>query len=113
MSNKNSFLQISPFDVDGDQLIGQRPEDVPREILFQKFSAKNPVKAIRARCLDCCCGDASEVRKCVSTDCASWPFRIGTNPFRKKMQLSADERLRRKALLQPHRKSNPKRKGLE
>ena len=40
-----------------------------------------PLKAIRARCMDCCGGSRSEVRKCVAHDCASWPFRMGKNPF--------------------------------
>ena len=40
-----------------------------------------PLRAIRARCLDCCGGSRSEVRKCVAHDCASWPFRMGKNPF--------------------------------
>lgn len=42
-----------------------------------------PVKAIRAKCLDCCCGSAHEVRLCVCTDCTLWPFRLGRNPNRK------------------------------
>ena len=48
--------------------------------------------ALRARCLDCCCGQASEVRKCVSVECRSWPFRMGVNPFRQKRVLSAEQR---------------------
>ena len=40
--------------------------------------------ALRARCLDYCCGQASEVRKCVSVECPSWSFRMGVNPFRQK-----------------------------
>lgn len=38
-------------------------------------------KVIRARCLDCCCGQAAEVRRCEVTSCPSWPYRFGTNPF--------------------------------
>ncbi len=34
-----------------------------------------PLKAIRTRCMDCCGGSRSEVRKCVAHDCASWPGR--------------------------------------
>lgn len=34
-------------------------------------------KAIRMKCLDCCCGQAAEVRKCPSTLCALWRFRMG------------------------------------
>lgn len=42
-----------------------------------------PMKAIRAKCLDCCCDSAKEVKLCVSKDCALWPFRLGKNPNRK------------------------------
>ena len=41
-----------------------------------------PVKAIRAKCLDCCSDQPSEVRLCPSEDCALWPYRMGHNPAR-------------------------------
>ena len=34
-------------------------------------------KAIRLKCLDCCCGSALEVRRCESTKCPLWRFRMG------------------------------------
>lgn len=34
-------------------------------------------QAIRAKCLDCCCGHSAEVRKCTATDCPLWPYRMG------------------------------------
>lgn len=34
-------------------------------------------KAIRLKCLDCCCGQPSEVRKCPAVDCPLWRFRMG------------------------------------
>lgn len=39
-----------------------------------------PVKAIRAKCLDCCCGSAKEVRLCPVYGCPLYPFRMGHNP---------------------------------
>jgi hypothetical protein len=33
--------------------------------------------AIRAKCLDCCCGDKKEVRLCPCTDCPLWIYRLG------------------------------------
>ena len=39
-----------------------------------------PLKAIRAKCLDCCRSQAAEVRQCPVTDCSLWPFRFGKNP---------------------------------
>lgn len=44
---------------------------------------KSPVKAIRAKCLECSCGKATEVRACPITDCPLFPFRFGKNPYRK------------------------------
>jgi hypothetical protein len=42
---------------------------------------KSPMQAIRERCLDCCCGQISEVRRCESVTCALWPFRAGQHPY--------------------------------
>ena len=89
------FLEISPFQSDEGELIGKHPRDVPSDSLCLKFRVRNPLKAIRETCLDCCCGSASEVRKCVADDCPSWPFRMGINPFRKKRELSAQQKCER------------------
>lgn len=43
------------------------------------------MKAIRAKCLDCCCGQANEVRLCTATQCPLWVYRDGHNPNRKGM----------------------------
>lgn len=34
-------------------------------------------KAIRLKCIDCCCGNTAEVRKCPATHCPIWRFRMG------------------------------------
>ncbi len=41
-----------------------------------------PIKAIKAKCLDCCCGQREEVRECPMKDCPLWQFRLGKNPNR-------------------------------
>ena len=89
------FLEISPYQADEGELIGKHPNEVPSQTLSLKFRAQNPLKAIREKCLDCCCGNAAEVRKCVATDCPLWPLRMGTNPFRKKRVLSPREKCER------------------
>lgn len=38
---------------------------------------RSPLKAIRAKCIDCCCGNKTEVRLCPSEKCPLWPFRSG------------------------------------
>jgi hypothetical protein len=73
-------------------LVGCDPRKVPLGILSVYHTETNPLKALRARCLDCCCGSASEVRKCSAVVCPSWPFRMGVNPFRQKRTISEDRR---------------------
>ena len=34
-------------------------------------------KAIRLKCLDCCCRNSAEVRRCPATDCPLWRYRMG------------------------------------
>lgn len=50
------------------------------------------LKAIRAKCLDCSGNSPSEVRECGITHCALHPYRMGKNPFRKKRELSEEQR---------------------
>lgn len=45
---------------------------------------KSPLKAIRAKCLDCCCDNANEVKLCPVDECPLHTFRFGKNPFRKR-----------------------------
>jgi hypothetical protein len=40
----------------------------------------SPLKAIRLHCIDCCCGQIKEVRKCTATTCNLWVFRMGHRP---------------------------------
>lgn len=53
-----------------------------------------PIKAIRAKCLDCCCGSAKEVGLCPIPDCSLHPYRFGKNP---NIKLSDEQRARRAA----------------
>jgi hypothetical protein len=34
-------------------------------------------QAIKAKCLDCCCGQYLEVKKCTVTGCPLWIYRLG------------------------------------
>ena len=43
----------------------------------------SPLKAIRQKCLECCCQQSAEVRLCPCEDCALYPYRMGHNPNRK------------------------------
>ena len=39
-----------------------------------------PVKAIRAKCLDCTGHQSKEVRECPVYHCPCWPYRMGRRP---------------------------------
>ena len=39
-----------------------------------------PLKAMRAKCLDCCGGSKQEVKLCEITDCPLWTYRFGKRP---------------------------------
>jgi hypothetical protein len=34
-------------------------------------------RAIRLKCLDCCCGQQAEVRRCTLKTCPLWTYRLG------------------------------------
>lgn len=39
-----------------------------------------PLRAIRRKCLDCCCGSSQEVSLCSVHDCSLHPYRFGRRP---------------------------------
>jgi hypothetical protein len=52
--------------------------DVAREA---GHKPQSPLRAIRAKCLDCSCYQASEVRLCEAVNCPLWPFPAGRHPW--------------------------------
>lgn len=54
-----------------------------------------PLRAIRAKCIDCMCGSSFEVAQCPSDLCPLYDFRFGKNP---NVKLSEEERERRRQL---------------
>ena len=52
--------------------------EVAREADHEPMS---PLRALRKKCLDCCCGQIAEVRLCEATNCPLWPFRAGRHPW--------------------------------
>lgn len=48
------------------------------------MAKRDVMRAIREKCLDCCCGQAQEVKLCEIRDCALHPFRFGKDPTAKK-----------------------------
>lgn len=58
----------------------------------------SPLKAIKAKCLDCCCGQYVEVKNCTCKDCPLWDFRLGKNPHRSRTVTEEQrERMRERA----------------
>jgi len=47
-------------------------------------------KAIRLKCLDCCCGSAYEVRLCPQRTCPLWRFRLGAECREKATDFTGD-----------------------
>jgi hypothetical protein len=52
--------------------------DVAREA---SHGPQSPLRAIRAKCLDCSCYQIGEVRLCEAIKCPLWPFRAGRHPW--------------------------------
>lgn len=50
------------------------------------------LKAIRAKCMDCCAGHTALVAECHIESCALHPFRMGKNPFRAKREMTDEQR---------------------
>ncbi len=63
---------------------GADPRSIPKATL--QAAGHEPgslLHIIREKCLDCCVGQAAEVRRCTATGCPLWPYRLGQNPFLK------------------------------
>lgn len=50
----------------------------------------SPLKQVRAHCLWCCNGSASEVAKCVSLCCPLWLLRFGRRPSAEEIEEHAE-----------------------
>lgn len=46
---------------------------------------KTPIKAIRAKCIDCCLGQLQEIRECTIKKCPLYPYRMGRRPNDKEL----------------------------
>jgi len=50
-----------------------------------------PIKAIRAKCMDCFGGSFLEVRECPCTECHLYPYRMGHRPPKMNLQDEDEE----------------------
>lgn len=81
--------------------------EMDTEIEEENPKVMTPMKAIRAKCLDCCGGQYSEVKMCPCTNCPLYDFRLGKNPNRKPRNLTDEQR---EALRERARKAQAARK---
>lgn len=82
----------------------RRSREYRREMAMPSQNT-NPVKAIRAKCLECMGGSSAGVDECSSVHCQLWPFRYGDNPFRAELTgaQKAERRERaRRTISKPH-----------
>jgi hypothetical protein len=92
---------LEPETIDGVTVqVGRDPRKMTQEEL--RLLGHIPVsvlQAVRANCIDCCVGQPSEVRRCLSVNCPSWPFRMGTNPWRERRVLTEERKAQLTATL--------------
>lgn len=81
MLDRGYFLEPSPYEADGGHLIGRDPRQIPLAEIRQLQHPESPIKAIRAKCIDCSGGNAAEARKCTAVNCPLWPMRMAVSPF--------------------------------
>jgi hypothetical protein len=75
------YLEPSPIRVDGGFQVGRLPGSIELRDLRDLGHPTSPLRAIRAKCVDCSGGNEAEARKCVAYRCSLWAFRMGHNPF--------------------------------
>lgn len=51
-----------------------------------------PLKAMRAKCLDCCAGSRYEVAHCCMENCPLFPYRFGRRPGSGRSKLTDEQR---------------------
>jgi hypothetical protein len=75
---------------------GRDPREMTQDELREAgHEPMSPLEAVRARCIDCCAGQAKEVAVCPAVGCPAWPFRMGTDPWRKPASEARREAARR------------------
>ncbi len=81
-------------------------EEQVAKIVKRALAKKNvsPIKAIRAKCLDCTCYQVTEVKLCPAKDCPLWMFRLGKNTTRKKRVFTDKQKKHLKNMLAENRR---------
>jgi hypothetical protein len=77
----DGYLELATSGDAKGQNVGRLPRSIPLHDLRALGHPDSPIKAIRAKCIECSGGSMAEARLCHLTHCALWPFRMGHNPF--------------------------------
>jgi hypothetical protein len=94
-SSEVRFLKAG-LELRGKHPVGRDPREMTREELREMgHEPMSPLQAIRAHCLDCCVDQEKEVALYTAVKCPSWPFRMGTDPWRKPASPARREAARR------------------
>lgn len=87
--DKSLGIEFSPE----RQAIGKDPRFlVPRDLESIGHVRKPALQALRERCIDCSGGSSQKVRFCTAVACSAWPFRMGTDPWRAKREMSDEQK---------------------
>lgn len=72
-------------------------------------SPTNPTKVIRLKCRDCTNNQVTEIDNCTVKTCPLFAWRFGKNPYRAKVEMSAE----RKEQMGNHLKKARLQKGVQ
>ena len=65
----------------------------PSTLMGMGYERTSRGDAIRAYCVDTCmCGSRNEVLMCANGGCLLWLFRMGTDPWREKREMTDEQR---------------------
>jgi hypothetical protein len=78
---EGSYLETATSGDARGKKVGLLPRFIPRQVLRDLGHPESPIKAIRAKCVECSGGSMTEARLCHLTHCPLWAFRMGSNPF--------------------------------
>lgn len=66
-------LMLLSFNYGHGTILGQK-------LLVNSMKKLTPMRAIREKCMDCCCWQRKEVRLCPIVRCSLYPYRFGKRP---------------------------------
>src|SRR5215470_18837512 len=109
----NRAACLEPCATEGGELVGRDPRQMGLAALHAAgLKPMTPMEVIRAKCLDCCAGSAQEVRYCVAVTCPSWPYRMGSSPFRAERSAAQIEAARKAGARMAVLRAEPKKTSL-